>query len=104
MTSKPITTEQLDFNRWLDIVYANCIGVAVVAAGDYNPAPRGSESWPKDSAHRDVVDVIHHIAGGHVSVPARQALRETLDKADAPPVGKAKSDQAIGNIARIARS
>jgi hypothetical protein len=56
---------------------------------------------PTDEVHQAVQRVIGHIADGKVTPTGRQALRGALDKAEAPPTGRAKSDAAIGRIASL---
>ena len=64
--------------------------------------PRAIDA-PDDPVHRAVRDTIDHLAKGLVTPPARKALRDSLDKADAPPVGRAKADQGLGRaVTRVA--
>jgi hypothetical protein len=71
--------------------------IALPAQISDDPAPTN----PTDAIHQEVERVIGHIAGGKVNQPARKALRGALDKAEAPPQGRAASDAAIGRIAKM---
>lgn len=75
-------------------------GTQLLAMPDDNPAP----DWAKDVEHKRVADVMDSIIGGKITKPAREALRKTLDKADAAPTGRAKSDGALGRAIRYVRS
>lgn len=55
---------------------------------------------PADGIHDRVERVIGDIAAGRVVAPARKALRDAVDKADAPLTGRAKSDAGIGRAIR----
>lgn len=63
--------------------------------------PPRDHPYPKDPAHDRVHDVIGDIASGKVTGPARNDLRKALDTADAGPVGRAKSDGAVGRAVRM---
>jgi hypothetical protein len=65
------------------------------------PTDDPSPTNPTDAIHQEVERVIGNIAGGKVNPPARKALRGALDKAEAPPQGRAASDAAIGRIAKM---
>lgn len=57
-------------------------------------APDPGESWPKDAMHDAARSIVH---GAKRLVPqARQAVREAVDKADAPPTGRDAQDGALG--------
>ena len=47
---------------------------------------------PDERAHDVVVDIV----SGRTTQPARDQLRDVLDKADKAPVGRAKSDAGLG--------
>lgn len=67
------------------------------AASSVNPAsdsPEIGEAWPKDTLHdaaRQVIKGARDLAPG-----ARQGVRGAMDKADAPPTGRAATDGALG--------
>ena len=69
-----------------------------LAAAD--DAPARERIGPDDAAHRNVRDTIDHLLGGKVTKPAREALGKALEKADAPPTGRAASDAGIGRAIR----
>jgi hypothetical protein len=69
------------------------------ALPDDTPQPKGSESWPQDALHGRVKDVLKDMK--QVVPAARQALRQSIDGADAGPQGREKSDQALGRALRF---
>lgn len=75
---------------------------AVVSAlPDDTPQPKGSESWPQDALHGKIKDVLGDMK--KVVPAARQALRQGIDVADAGPVGRERSDQALGRALRFGK-
>lgn len=77
------------------------VGGAIVRVDDPTPTtnPQDQDYWPQDSLH----DAARQVVGGMKGlVPnARRTLREVAERADAPPVGRAASDAAIGRALRI---
>ena len=65
-------------------------------------APARDYLGPKDAVHDRAYEVIGDIAAGRVAKPARDALGKALEKADAPPVGRAKADAGLGRAIRFA--
>jgi hypothetical protein len=65
--------------------------------------PPGSEAWPRTAPHDRVKKVLDDISEGYVCAPARKAIREAIDKADAPKQGRAKSDDALGKALRFTK-
>ena len=63
--------------------------------------PRATDPiGPNDEAHRSVEETIGHIVNGRVIPSARAKVRAALDKADAPPTGRAARDAALGRALR----
>jgi hypothetical protein len=56
-----------------------------------------SDAPQSDASPVDVV--VDSLNAGTVTRPDRQRLRGALDKADAPAVGRAAADEALGRIA-----
>jgi hypothetical protein len=55
---------------------------------------------PQDIPHERARQIQDHIDAGHVIKQARDAIRRSLDRADAPVVGRPAHDAAVGRIAR----
>jgi hypothetical protein len=51
---------------------------------------------PDERAHDVVIDIVN----GRTTQPARQQIREALDRAEAPLTGRAKSDHGLGRAIR----
>lgn len=60
---------------------------------------RATEHWPKDTLHEAAKRVVE---GAKELIPeARGAVKGAIDKANAPPTGRAASDNAIGRATRF---
>jgi hypothetical protein len=57
---------------------------------------RIDRTGPDDPPHRAVREVLDGLTKKTIIRSAREALREGLDKADAAPAGREKSDGAVG--------
>lgn len=77
--------------------YGPGMGTMQDAAGGADNAASRDTPPPAEKTPVDVV--VDSLNAGGVSKPDKQRLRGALDKADAPPTGRAASDQALGRIA-----
>ena len=67
---------------------------SIAATQPASDTPEVGESWPKDTLHDAARQVVR---GAKDLVPAaRREVRGALDKAEAAPTGRAKSDGALG--------
>lgn len=70
----------------------------VLATNPASDVPVVGESWPRDTLHDAARQVVR---GAKDLVPsAREAVRGAMDKADAPPTGRAAQDGALGRAIR----
>ena len=81
------------------------IGAAATVSAPAATKDRATDPvGPNDETHQQVERVIGDLVNNRVVQPARKALREALDKADAPPRGRAAADAGLGRaIARLPR-
>lgn len=93
---KPTEVESWDiFNAWSAILPGDLrlpAPIAPTSAEERGTDPVG----PNDEVHRRVEEVLGDIAAGRVVKPARKALRDAVDKADAPLTGKPAADAGLG--------
>jgi hypothetical protein len=80
-----------------------CAGLAdmgryIRSATDEQPTENHNMDTPANKSARETID---HITGGRVHPEIRTKLRDALDKADAAPVGREKSDSAVGRAIRL---
>jgi hypothetical protein len=57
------------------------------------PAPSSNSS---DAVHKRARDTVNDLLGRRVSPQDRADIRGAVDKADAPPTGRAGSDEGVG--------
>ncbi len=90
--------------RWADPAVPKLLVEDVVVPAypdDAKPDPIKERLFPDDAIHRAARDVI---SGAPSLKPnARKAVREALDRADAPPIGRKASDEAVGRAFRYVR-
>jgi hypothetical protein len=80
---------------------------AITARADAKPddSPKADYHGPDDAAHRSIHEAAEHLMNGRVTnANARRGLRDALDKADKPSVGRTASDHAIGRALRFGGS